>query len=478
MSAVWLLLLIAGAAIGYVVWRHGNRQRHVNEAPLVPSAIPYIGSAREFEKNPLEFLGQCRRRHGDVFTMYMRGHRTTFLVDPHDYAAVLSDVEHLDHRALAFESTSRAFGHGPGVAGNVEELERVTRERLRGADLELLTEVVQEQLDRRLGDLPTDRPIETSLHRLVEELLFATMAAAVFGDDSDTSTALEHFHRLDEDVPALLSGIPRPPRRSYRQARDALAARFGARQRPRESRVVGERRAVLRQALSSFDRARLQLAFVWEAQANTAPAAFWTMLYLLHDERARSAVTGEVRAAARSATDYRGTGIPSFSHDQLHQMATLSSAISEALRLTSAPLILRRITRAFTIRLWSGRDLALRAGDRVAIYPALTHRDPEIFEDPDDFQFDRFVADERPRHFRKGGKRILHSLAPFGGGADRCPGRHLARNVLKILVANLLHDFDIEVLSGEFPAFTQHRAGLGVLLPSHDVPVRLMRRRP
>jgi cytochrome P450 len=159
-------------------------------------------------------------------------------------------------------------------------------------------------------------------------------------------------------------------------------------------------------------------------------------------------------------------------------MVTLDSAISEALRLSSAPLILRKVTRAFTIHLWSGRDLAFRAGDRVAIYPALTHRDPEIFDHPDDFQFDRFAAEERPRHFSKGGKRILHSLAPFGGGADLCPGRHLARNILKILVANLLHDFDIEVLSGDFPAFTQHRAGLGVLLPSHDVPIRLMRRKP
>jgi cytochrome P450 len=159
-------------------------------------------------------------------------------------------------------------------------------------------------------------------------------------------------------------------------------------------------------------------------------------------------------------------------------MVTLDSAISEALRLSSAPLILRKVTRAFTIHLWSGRDLAFRAGDRVAIYPALTHRDPEIFDDPDDFQFDRFVAEERPRHFSKGGKRILHSLAPFGGGADLCPGRHLARNILKILVANLLHDFDIEVLSDEFPAFTQQRAGLGVLLPEHDVPVRLTRHKP
>lgn len=58
-------------------------------------------------------------------------------------------------------------------------------------------------------------------------------------------------------------------------------------------------------------------------------------------------------------------------------------------------------------------------------------------------------------------------------GTDRIsPGRFLAHEDIKHLVARVLHRFDAELL-GPLPALDQRRAGLGVLPPRGELMVRL-----
>ncbi|MEU0935008.1 cytochrome P450 [Embleya sp. NPDC005971] len=61
-------------------------------------------------------------------------------------------------------------------------------------------------------------------------------------------------------------------------------------------------------------------------------------------------------------------------------------------------------------------DSRIGPDDDVLLLPLLSHRDPELWVDPDDFRPERWVdadADEHPGYF------------PFGHASDRCRGRHL-----------------------------------------------------
>lgn len=157
----------------------------------------------------------------------------------------------------------------------------------------------------------------------------------------------------------------------------------------------------------------------------------------------------------------------------------LDSCISEALRLRAAPMITREVLEdAFTFRMPSGEDLRFRKGDRLLILPTFLHMDPEIFPDPTQFKYDRFI--DPPTSYRKNGADIPFNMAlmPFGGGSSYCPGRKFARNEMKTIAVYLLHNFNMTFAdpstAAEYSADCDYsRTGAGTLPPKKGVPVRI-----
>lgn len=90
----------------------------------------------------------------------------------------------------------------------------------------------------------------------------------------------------------------------------------------------------------------------------------------------------------------------------------LASAIEEMLRWVT-PLACQRRTATDTIELHGKR---IRAGDKVVLWFSSANRDPSVFEDPDRFVADRYVA-----------SRNTAEHMSFGWGIHFCMGAHLAR---------------------------------------------------
>ena len=81
------------------------------------------------------------------------------------------------------------------------------------------------------------------------------------------------------------------------------------------------------------------------------------------------------------------------------------------------PVLARTVTEDVEL---GGR--LLKAGDGVLTLSHVANRDPEVFEDPDEFDVAR------------GGRRHL----AFGYGAHQCLGQNLARLELQVVVDTLL----------------------------------------
>jgi cytochrome P450 len=149
---------------------------------------------------------------------------------------------------------------------------------------------------------------------------------------------------------------------------------------------------------------------------NASAAAAWTCLHLLRTPSALERVRREVRAGAGSAVP----GADSF----------LEAACKESLRLHPPfPVVIRHVTRPLAI---GGYSLA--PGTLVAASMYLMHRRPELFPEPEVFRPERFL--EEP-----GGGGSL----PFGAGARRCLGHAFASRQLRVVIAEMLRRFDIEV---------------------------------
>ncbi len=113
-------------------------------------------------------------------------------------------------------------------------------------------------------------------------------------------------------------------------------------------------------------------------------------------------------------------------------------------------------------------DRHLEKDDLAFIATALIHRDPDIWEDPDEFRPERFLPGPdgpwRPPH--------RYAFFPFGGGRHLCIGRHLAMHELRLATRELVGRFRFEI-----DPEVEIAAEIGVVLkPARDIRLRVSKR--
>ena len=79
------------------------------------------------------------------------------------------------------------------------------------------------------------------------------------------------------------------------------------------------------------------------------------------------------------------------------------------------------------------------AGAMVFISPSFVHVMPEYWSEPEKFDPERFSED------RKEHRQHRYLFMPFGGGAHKCIGMHLAEMQLKIFFFNLLRRYRLSL---------------------------------
>lgn len=444
----------------------------------VPGGWPVLGHAVAFGRDPDGFVARCRAAHGDVFSVRMPAGRRIFLLDPFDYPTVFAE-ERLRFQESGAEIGGRVFGY-PASAALGEKwhaFSNLTGRDLRGDPLQVLSEAMQVRFVRRIGSELAGGSVERPLLGLLSEHFFAAGIESIFGDGFYSRALFEAYDTVDRRFAAAVAGVPAFLLPGLVRARDELARRlaeFG----PNHAAVLDTRTAFYDEHGVAPDlRRRFDAGLLWASQANTVAAAFWTMFHLLRDPRAMAAIRDEVRGVAGEVRD--PSACEPFSRDGLRRLVLLDSAISEAMRLAICPMNGRLVTEDFELPLATGERLPLTLGEEILLYPRNTHFDPEIFEDPHTFRFDRFVdARGRAAQFEKRGKRLTMPFLPFGGGMSMCPGRFFARNEIKVLVASMMVWSETELLTPDEPPLDFGRVGLGVLPPRHDVVVRVRRSDP
>ena len=91
------------------------------------------------------------------------------------------------------------------------------------------------------------------------------------------------------------------------------------------------------------------------------------------------------------------------------------------------------------------------AGTRLLVNLAKIHRDPRVWTNPCQFEPERFLTecmdfDVRGQNFE---------LIPFGSGRRVCPAISFALQVLHLVLAKLLHAFEIATPSDELVDMTE-----------------------
>lgn len=402
---------------------------------LPPTApLPSLVQTAACRLRPLEYLEWCRRRLGSRFTVEpVDMPPLVFLCEPADIRAVVTAPLNVLHSGRGAAITRPLFGETSFML--LEEEERMRgREAIVPAFHQRVVEqhaaMVSHLSKREVESWPRDTSLP--LHPRLCVLTLTVMLRTVFRQDDPAIEELRdamlsmlavaaslvlqeprlrwlpgwrgvwsRFIRDRDNVDRLIAGIIER-RRPYAAHGDMLDMLLDAKRSDGSPMTDTELRDNL-------------VAVIIAGYETTASALAWTLQLLAHHPRVQDRVV---------------TGLDDGDSEYL------AATVNEVLRhrpvfLFTAP---RAVVRPIEIGGWTYSPPAHLLG---GVY--LLHHDPTVFPEPHEFRPERFLES----------RAATRTWLPWGGGRQRCPGRHLALLELQTVLREILSVLRVEPASAE-----------------------------
>lgn len=200
---------------------------------------------------------------------------------------------------------------------------------------------------------------------------------------------------------------------------------------------------------------------------------------ILKDPSLLQAVRDEVATVIQAGSD---GGKLTIDHQKLVALPLLQSIFTETLRLRVNFNIMRDVKQPTTL---DGRSIP--QGVMLQAPMQVAHFNEKVWNAAGGHPADHFWAERHIKWTEKGTKRVYSmagspaSYFPFGGGANICPGRRLAKVEIFTTIALIVSRFDIELvgwndLNGS-PSARAARSdirfsGAGAMPPDKDMMIR------
>lgn len=182
----------------------------------------------------------------------------------------------------------------------------------------------------------------------------------------------------------------------------------------------------------------LNMALFISAGTDTTATALtgWTYFICTHP-KVYNRLINEIRGALATEEDVRW--------EKVKDLRYLEATIHEALRLfPPSPASQQRIVPRGGATI---DGYHVPAGTTVAVPPWVSTHSPLNFHNPYEFRPERWLGEDNEFSNDR-----LNASLPFGTGPRVCIGRNLAYMEMRLISANLLFNFDIELDRGEYEA--------------------------
>jgi cytochrome P450 len=414
--------------------------------------LPY-GAFREFLCDSLGFQLRAQERFGDVFRFRIGPLLVHFLYHPDHVRRVLHDHQKNYLRGWHYRFLHRLFGDNLVVSEGDNWIRQrrlaqsaFLRHRLAGY-AETMVDAIVQMLLRWRGGADTGQAIDIGpeMSRLGMAIAGRTLFSRDMSDDADavgkslTIGANYLEQRFNNPFSTLPLWVPSPGnlrlKRALRTLNEIVLAMI--RDRRREGRDHGDLLSILMQARDEETNATMSddelrsavLTFFLAGHETTATALTWTWFFLASRPSIRQRVREEAVAVL-------GDRRPTFADaSNLHHARMV---IEEAMRL--CPPIWAVPRQAVQDDEIGGYRIPARS--TVCLCPFVTHRHPDFWENPTEFDPDRFTP-ERCAQRPKG------VYFPFLSGPHQCIGNEFAMLEMRLIVAMVLREFDLELLPGQ-----------------------------
>ena len=437
--------------------------------PELAGGWPLVGHLLDFQKEPVSMLSRGWREHGELVRFRLGPREFVLFTGPEAHDVYFSAPDDQLNAKAVYQFTVPIFGRGVAYDAAPEIMDEQLGflfPALREAAMRRFARIMFEETRQFADTLGEDGEVDLPL--AMNELTVNIASRCLIGEevrDQVDAGFAEAYHDLQKGINTLgffLPRLPIPAHRSRDRARRRVAELFGRIMTAR--RLSGARPDDFMQtlmharykdgrALSDDEITGVLLTVLFAGQHTSAVLATWTGLELLRAPSYLARVRDEVQDVYREAE--------AMSLESLKRQVALEHAVRECERL-HPPLIMliRKVLKPVRYR-----DYIVPAGTLAMVSPAVSHRLPHVFANPERFCPDRFAppACEDKQH--------QYALIGFGGGKHRCMGRHFAYLQLKAIWTVLLDRFDFH-LDTAFPA-----PNYGSWVTGPETPCRLRYRR-
>jgi cytochrome P450 len=422
--------------------------------------------------NPLQFLTNAVRQYGEVVHLGAMGSQQLYLVAHPDHLKYILQENNRNYiKGENFKAIKLVIGDGLAVKeGESWRRERrlmqpsFHRQRV-GTLVTLMTKTIAQMLEN-WRTIEPGKPLDVfaEMMQLAQTILLKSLLSINSSDainelNQAWDTAYEYLSSQLWAVFKLPLWIPTPKNRRFQQAMRTLDTVV--------YRIIRERR----QSGNAPDDLLSMLMDAYDAESNEG----------LSDEQLRDEImtifTGgfETSAAVLAWTWYLLSQHPSVEHRLHEELASVLGGRTPTLE--DVPnLKYTRMVIEESMRLYPGAWVFTRtnldadqiggyhipADSLIMISPYVTHRLPTFWENPEEFDPERFTRErvaERPRY----------AYFPFGGGPRQCIGEIFALTEMQLVIAMVAEKYRLHLV----PGHPVEEEAMFTLRPRHGIQMTL-----
>ncbi len=437
-----------------------------------PRGLDLLKTLLGYYRNPLDALARVAQEHGEISLLKVGSYTVYQISHPDHIKYVLQDNNRNYRMAGTFNQTRPVVGQGLSTnEGESWLLHRRLMQPLFGRGqvaifAPLIAQATTSMLERWHADAGTGQPIAlypqllALNHTILGKMLFDV---DVMGADAPVLAALSNVRDYTNRRINALVTVPTKwptPRNHHFWESVALLDTFAYRRirAARESMLqtddllsllmnVRDEKTGL--GLSDEELHDELMTLFFAAYEDPANALSWAISLLTHHPDVEKRLRAEIDStlAGRAPT-----------YEDMAKLDYTGAVVDETLRLYPPTWsLLRDVVDDDVV---SGYPIA--AGSSILVNIHLAHRSPEFWQQPDEFNPDRFLPENsvgRPRY----------AFLPFGGGPRQCIAAALATMQLKLMLVLLMQSYHFDWAS----AYPLQPDATHSLRPPRDIAVRV-----
>ncbi len=437
--------------------------------PMLDGAAPLVGHLLQFFKDPVAVLKRGYQTKGRLFSFSIMGRRMNVMLGPEHNKFFFEETDKLLSIRESMPFFLKMFSPDFYSFADMEEYLKqraIIMPRFKAASMKQYVGIMAEEsisLVERLGDegefdlIQTLGPVvmDIAAHSFMGREFHEKLGHEFFELFRDFSGGMEFVLPLWWPTPKMLRS-QRAKKKLHTILQSWIEKRRAAPLDPPDffqgmiETTYPDGKPVADEIIR-----HLILLLVWAGHETTTGQVSWALADLLQSPDHLAVIRAEL------ATVLGGGDGADMSWEQAVAMQKMDLSLRETERLHPVAFIISRKANEDIER----EGYRIKKGEFVLLAPSVSQRMTETFVEPDRFNPERFNAENPDAQIES------NSLIGFGGGMHRCAGVNFARMEMKVLVAVLLQNYDMELLDEVKPI-----AGAGTYWPAQPCRVRYTKR--